>query len=322
MSKSKLYILSRGRIFECAVEEGVVWETHRKNTPGKLTFNVVKDEVLGFHEGDAVRFDYDGHKIFFGFVFTKKRSNNRIISVTAYDQLRYLKYKDTYVYKNKTAAQLLKMIANDTKPNLKLGIIADTKYVIATRVEDNEEYFTMINYALDETIRNTGKMYVLYDDYGSLNLRDAKMLRTDILIDEESGETFEYTTSIDENTYNKIKLTRENKEKGTREIFIAQDSASASEWGVLQYTDKVEEKENGKAKADALLNLYNRKTRKLNINKVFGDIRMRGGATVGVQMYLGDLTVANFMMIETAKHTFKESDHRVDLKLIGGDFVA
>lgn len=71
MSKSKLYILSRGRIFECAVEEGVVWETHRKSTPGKLAFNVLKDEALGFHEGDAVRFDYDGHKIFFGFVFIK-----------------------------------------------------------------------------------------------------------------------------------------------------------------------------------------------------------------------------------------------------------
>jgi hypothetical protein len=176
--------------------------------------------------------------------------------------------------------------------------------------------------ALSVTTRNTGELYVLYDDYGSLNLRSAKMLKTDILIDEESGETFEYTTSIDENTHNKIKLSRENKKSGKREIFIAQDSGNINDWGVLQYTDTLEEKENGKAKADALLSLYNRKSRKLHINKVFGDVRMRGGATVGAQIYLGDLAVANFMMIETAKHIFKESDHRVDLKLIGGDFVA
>jgi len=37
---------------------------------------------------------------------------------------------------------------------------------------------------------------------------------------------------------------------------------------------------------------------------------------------VGDLTVANFMMVESVKHTFNESDHRMDLKLIGGDFIA
>uniref|UniRef100_UPI00240945C6 XkdQ/YqbQ family protein n=1 Tax=Gracilibacillus dipsosauri TaxID=178340 RepID=UPI00240945C6 len=272
------------------------------------------------HEGDAVRFDYDGKKVFYGFVFQKKRKNNRIISVTAYDQLRYFKNKDTYVYANKTAAQLLRMIANDF--NLKTGIIANTKYVIPSRVEDNKELFAIMDYAISETIRKTGQMYVLYDDYGSLNLRNASQLKTDILIDEESGESFEYTSSIDEKTYNKIKLVRENKETGKREIFIAQDGNNINNWGVLQYTDKVEEGENGKAKADALLSLYNRKTRKLHMKKIFGDVRVRGGSQLGVQMYLGDLTVANFMMVETVKHTFYESDHRMDLKLIGGDFVA
>lgn len=322
MAKSQLLIISKGRIFECAVQEPVIWEVHRKSVPGKLTFNVIKDEILGFHEGDPVRFDYNGKKIFFGFVFTKKRTSNRIISVTAYDQLRYFKNKDTYTYKNKTAAQLLKMLANDCNPKLNLGIIADTKYVIASRVEDDQEFFTMMENALSTTTKNTGSTYVLYDDYGKLCLRDAKMLKLDILIDEESGESFEYTTSIDENTYNKIKLSRENKKTGKREIFIAQDSKTMSQWGMLQYTDTVEKGENGKVKADALLALYNRKSRKLHINKVFGDTRVRGGSTLGVQMYLGDLNVANFMMVETVKHSFYESDHRMDLKLIGGDFVA
>lgn len=312
--------MSRGRIFDVAVQEPVIWETHRKSMPGKLTFNVIKDELLGFHEGDMVRFDYDGHRIFLGFVFIKKRTSNRIISVTAYDQLRYFKNKDTYVYKNKTAAQVLQMLIADFQ--LQGGIIADTKYTIPSRVEDNQELFTIMDNALSVTTQNTGALYVLYDDYGKLNLRDAKMLKLDILIDEDSGETFEYTTSIDENAYNKIKLVRENKETGKREIFIAQDGEKINEWGILQYTENVDEGENGKAKADALLALYNRKSRKLHINKIFGDPRVRGGSTLGVQMYLGDLTVANFLMVETAKHSFYESDHRMDIKMIGGDFVA
>ncbi|MER2006727.1 MAG: hydrolase [Psychrobacillus sp.] len=320
MGKCQLLIISRGNIFECAVQEPVIWETHRKGTPGKLTFNVLKDEQLAFYEGDAVRFDYDGQKIFYGFIFIKKRSNNRIISVTAYDQLRYFKNKDTYTYKGKNAAQVLKMLITDFK--LKAGVIDDTKHVLGARVEDNQELFTIMDNAMAITTKHTGKLYVLYDDYGKLNLRDVGTMKLDILIDEESGESFEYTTSIDENTYNKIRVYREDKKKGKREIFIAQDSKNINQWGMLQLTETLDKGENGKVKADALLALYNRKSRKLHINKVLGDVRVRGGSTLGVQLYLGDLSVAKFMMVETVKHNFYESDHRMDLKLIGGDFVA
>ncbi|WP_400194607.1 XkdQ/YqbQ family protein [Lysinibacillus telephonicus] len=320
MAKCQLLILSQGRIFECAVEEGIVWETYRKGSPGKLTFNVVKDDVLGFYEGDAVQFIYGGKKIFYGYVFTKKRTNNRIISVTAYDQLRYFKNKDTYVYNNKTAAQLFLTIARDFKLNT--GIVADTKHVIASRSEDDQELFTIMENALSETTKNTNEMYVFYDDYGLLCLRSVKELELDLLIDEASGESFEYTTSIDENTYNQIKLFRDNKETGKREIYLVKDSDNIQRWGVLQYTDKVEEKENGKVKADSLLKLYNKKTRKLHINKVFGDIRVRGGSRIGVRLYLGDLTVDNYMFVDSVKHTFYESDHRMDLKLLSGEFNA
>ncbi|MEE3807276.1 hydrolase [Lysinibacillus fusiformis] len=320
MAKSQLYISSKGQLYECAVEDGIQWETNRKGTPGKLTFNVLKDDVLSFHEGDAVRFEYDGHKVFYGFVFIKKRSNNRIITVTCYDQLRYFKNKDTYRYENKTAAQVLQMIAKDFK--LKTGTIDNTKYVIPSMVEDNQELFTVMDNALAETTLNTQRLFVLYDDFGALNLREAKTLQTDLLIDEESGESFEYTSSIDENTYNKIKLERENKETGERDTYIVQDDSRITEWGVLQLTDKFEEGENGKAKAASMLKFYNRKSRKLHINKVFGNPIVRGGSQVAVLLYVGDVSVANFMMVESVKHTFKESNHRMDLTLIGGDFIA
>ena len=99
------------------VEEGIEWSTERRSTPGKLTFSLVKDEVINFQEGAAVRLKVDGKPVFFGFVFTKKRDKNQIITVTAYDQLRYLNNKDTYVYENKTASQLVQMIAADFSLN-------------------------------------------------------------------------------------------------------------------------------------------------------------------------------------------------------------
>ncbi len=89
----------------------------------------------------------DGKNVFFGFVFTKKRDKDRIITVNAYDQLRYLNNKDTCVYEDKTASQFVKMIAADF--SLNLGTIQDTGFVIASRVEDNTSLFDMIENALD-----------------------------------------------------------------------------------------------------------------------------------------------------------------------------
>ena len=79
-------------------EEGIEWSTERRSTPGKLTFKIVKDSIINFQEGAAVRLKVDGKPVFFGFVFSKKRDKDQIITVTAYDQLRYLQNKDTYVY--------------------------------------------------------------------------------------------------------------------------------------------------------------------------------------------------------------------------------
>lgn len=146
-------------------------------------------------------------------------------------------------------------------------------------------------------------------------------MRVGILIDAETGQNFEYTSSIDGETYNKIKLSYENEKEGKRDIYVAQDSSHINEWGVLQYYENIKEDVNGKAKADALLSLYNQKTRNLTIDKAFGDVRVRAGASVAVSLDLGDITVNNFMVVEKARHLFEESCHTMDLTLRGGEFV-
>lgn len=306
------------------VEEGVEWSTERRSTPGKLTFSLLKDDVINFQEGAAVRLKVDGKPVFFGFVFTKKRDREGIISVTAYDQLRYLNNKDTYVYENKTASQFIKMLAADF--SLNTGTLEDTKFVIASRVEDNTSLFDMIENALDLTLQNTKEMYVLYDDFGKLTLKNIASMKvgesdTYLMIDEETGENFDYSSSIDDNTYNKIKLTYDNDETGKREVYIAQDSSHMNAWGVLQHYDTLQEGENGQAKADALLKLYNSKTRNLKITNAMGDTRVRAGSMVVVNLGLGDMNMKNFMLVEKVTHIFKLDQHFMDLTLRGGEFV-
>lgn len=107
------------------------------------------------------------------------------------------------------------MIADDYALNL--GTLDDTGYVIESRIEENSELFEMITNALDLTLTNTGEMYVLYDDFGKLTLKSLSSMYVGVpgaylMIDEETGQDFEYTSSIDSNTYNKIKLTYDNED--------------------------------------------------------------------------------------------------------------
>lgn len=308
-----------------AVEDGIEWSTERTGTPGKLTFNVISDSMINFTEGSPVRMTVDGCKVFFGFVFKKQSTKDKIISVTAYDQLRYLNNKDTIVYENKTAAQLIQMIAQDYR--MSTGTIEDTGHIIASRIEENTSLFEMIANALDQTLLCTGNLFVLYDDFGKLTLKGLDRMRVGsegayLVIDEETGENYDYTSSIDDNTYNKVKLTYDNEDTGCREVYIAQDGANMNRWGILQYFDTVQEGENGQSKAEALLSLYNKKTRNLKITKAFGDNRVRAGSMVVVNLSLGDMRVKNFMLVEKCRHTYSEGEHWMDLTLRGGEFVA
>ena len=219
------------------------------------------------------------------------------------------------------------MIAADFALNA--GEIADTGYAIADRSEMDTSLFDIIQNALDITLVNTRQMYVLYDDFGSLTVKNIADMYvknengTYLMIDEGTGENFEYTSSIDNSTYNKIKLYKEDAESGKRQIYgIIQDSANINKWGVLQYCDTVSEGENGEAKAEALLSLYDKKTRNLRITNAFGDVRVRAGSMLVVNLDLRDKKVENFMLVEKVKHTFKNGEHFMDLTLRGGEFVA
>lgn len=315
----ELFIQHNETLFQPMVEEGIQWTTERAGSPSILKFNVIKDGVINFAEGDAVRMKVDGQEVFYGFVFSKKRSKEKVIQVTAYDQLRYFKNKDTYVYTNKTASQVIQMIAGDF--NLNLGTIESTSYVIPSRVEENSTLFDIVQNALDLELQNKSELFCLYDKFGKLTLQNIASMKLDILIDADVAEDFDYTSSIDSDTYNQIKLTYDNDETGTRDVYISKDTDKINQWGILQYFETLQKGENGKAKADALLKLYNKKTRNLKVNNCIGDIRCRAGTMPIIQLNLGDIITSNYMLVEKATHTFKNDQHLMSLTLRGGEFV-
>lgn len=315
----EIYIQNGDKIYMPMVSEGISLSSERQGTPATLKFSVYKDDVLDFTEGNVVLLKVDGVEMFYGFVFSKSRSDNETIRVTAYDQLRYFTNTYTYCYENMTASEILTAIAGEQL--ITLGDVEDTVYKIASGIEINETLFDILGNALDETITNKCEMYVLYDDFGKVCLKNIGSMTIPIIIDEETAQGYDYASSIDEETYNKVKLTYENDETGKIDVYTAQDSNNIASWGILQYQDELSEDENGVAKADALLELYNKKTRNLTISEACGDVRVRAGSMIYVSLDLGDMLVNNLMLVEKCTHNFSENEHFMDLNLRGGEFI-
>lgn len=315
----ELLVQHGGTAHQPAVVEGVTWETERRGAPGRLEFTALRDAALQFEEGDPVRLRVGGQNIFYGFVFDKKSSKSEELGVLCYDQLRYLKNKDTYVLPAMTADGLVQLIAADFM--LQCGNIANTGYTMEPRIEDGQTLFDMIQNALDLTVENTGQLYCLYDDFGKLALQNVQDMRVGLLIDVEGAEDFDYTTSIDEDTYNVVKLAFDSDEEGQRNIYLAQDSGNIAKWGKLQYFDAIREETGAAQRANELLTLYNRVQRRLSIKGAFGDLRVRAGCSVMVNLSLADRDVQGFMVVERCKHTFEQGHHTMDLTLAGGGFI-
>lgn len=319
-TETELLIQNGKAVYAPSVQEGIEWSTERSGAPGQLAFKVLEDKNLKITEGNAVRFKYRKKNVFYGFIFTRKIDSDGFVSVTAYDQLRYLKNKDTYVYADKSLSWLVKRIASDF--GLKKGTIENTKYKIPSRVEDGQTLFDMIANAHDLTMMNLGTMYVLFDDFGKLSLKSIGKMKVDIVIDKETGQSYEYTSSIDSDVYNQVKLYYDNKDTGKREIYIARSTKNINAWGMLQYYEKLEKGENGKKKANTLLKLYNARKRNLTIKNAVGDYRVRAGSMIVVSMKVDNEKILQYMLVEKCKHIYKEHEHWMDLTLWGGDFSA
>ena len=337
MPELKLYIDHGSKVQMPILEDGVTWKTERRGSPGELTFTVVKDDTLGFEEGDPVRFYVDDKPIFFGFVFKKSRDKEHRIKVTAYDQLRYLKNKDTLTYDNWDCRQLIEKLAKAFGLNVGEKIednIADTGYKSEAIIEDNSTAFDMILNHLDKVTQVKSKMYVLYDDFGTLKLKDLEDMRVNYWIHQGMMENFDYTTTIDGNTYNTVKVVLTDSNDSVRHVYMAKSTKNINQWGILQLTEELDA--NNYTPADAkelcvdMLDLYNRTERNLTLKGVIGDTRIRGGTWVPVTLYLGDIMLGDMteqtakpMIVESVTHTWKGDHHSMDLKLVsGGGFVA
>lgn len=309
-----LYIQNGQTVYEPVVQGSISWEMQRKGQAGKCTFSLIPDNVLHMEEGNAVRLDVKGIPVFFGFIFERSWNQDGIMKVTAYDQLRYLKNKDSYNYSDTTANQLIQKIAGDY--NLQTGVLAETGHKLS-RNEPDTTLFDMILNALDLTTIYTGNLYTFYDDVGKLTLRNMEDMKLDIMIDDETAQDYDFKISIDSNTYNQIKVYHDNDDSKKRDVYMAKNSENINKWGILQYDESIEKGTDGQAVAERYLALYNRPTKSLSIKEAFGDIRVRAGCLIPVFLDIKDMKLKNYLVIEAVTHKIEGGVHTMDMTLKG-----
>ncbi len=318
MENCYIQIVTRaGKIYEPPILEGFTWETERTGSPGRLVFTVVKTDGLAFHEGDRVRFTFGDKLVFVGFIFQKRRNKNHHIEVTAYDQIRYLKNKTTYLMSNVRADQVLKRICDDY--HLAMKNVPNTKFVIEKFEMQNQTMLDIILEALELTHMATRNMYYLYDDAGYLTLESIADSHIGLTIHEESAEDFNYTSSIDSDTYTRVVVV-DSEQKSGDSVVIAEDTApngGQEKWGVLTYYVEANNVSNPREYAKNILKYHNRVSRALSVSGQFGDIRARAGKRIYLNLDLGDKKATWDMVIEKCTHTFDHGHHRMDLTLIG-----
>lgn len=309
-----VYIQNGQTVYEPAVEGSITWTTVRKGQPGSCSFTVIPDARLDIEEGNAIRLDVNGKAVFFGFIFERGWGSDGLVKVTAYDQLRYLKNKDSYNYTDLTAGQVIQMIASDY--HMQVGELADTGDLISRNEKDSTLFDIILN-TLDLTMIHTGKIYAFYDDAGKLALRNVEDMKLDILIDGSTAQDYDFKISIDSNTYNQIKLYYDSNETKKRETYVTKHTENINRWGVLQLDESIEEGTDGQAIAERYLTLYNRPSASLSVKGAFGDIRVRAGCLIPVFLDVKETQLKNYLLIESVTHTVDQGIHTMDMTLRG-----
>ena len=294
---------------------GCTWTTKRAGYPAALDLSVLRSAEVEWSPGGVLAVRDGAAGLFYGYVFKIGRDQGETVTVTAYDQTRYLKNKDTYVFHGRRADEIVAQIAADFK--LKTGALAHTGYVIPSMVEDAQTLFDIILKALDLTLLNTGRMFCLWDDFGALRLSEVAVPAGLPVVGNGSLATgYTYTVDIDGQTYNKIKLVRDNKQTGRRDVYIQQDSGTMALWGVLQNYEKVDENLNEaqvKQKAGQMLELCNRPARALEL-EAFALPEVRAGRVIYVPIEREGLAQA--FLVEEAKHDLLKQTMQLKVKVV------
>ncbi|SDN15421.1 XkdQ/YqbQ family protein [Acetanaerobacterium elongatum] len=298
------------------IAEKIKFQDQWNNGTAKFCFEYPAQVGDMYPNGSVVRFKYANAGIFFGYLFTTSQDKSTY-KCTCYDQLRYMKASDTVMRKKMTLTQFVNLCAANLQ--LRVGKFDNTELVLDDYLFDGKTYLDMVYDSIKENLLGNGYYYTLYDNFGALDLRDTLDLRLPLVLGDYSLATdFEYSKSIDEDTYNYVKVAQDNKDAGVRNSYCAEDVGNMKRWGKLMFYHKSSGNKNEAQLAELANNILaakNRETQTLSIEAI-GDVRVRGGS--GIKVEIAEAGLDLWAVVDNVTHEFTRSIHTMKLNLIIG----
>lgn len=281
-----------------------------------ITLSEVNDG-FAVHNGDIVEVEWNGHKTFYGYVFSWELDKGDEYKIIAYDSLRYFKSTDSIVFPVTTLGQRFNTICKYL--GVKHKAIKTPSHKLKAEICDQKTYFSMLQDAINKTRRATGERYFLTDNWGTIELRKYPHYELKMILGDESLVTdYSFKRDID-NTANVIKVVKNDSSRGKKSITtVTTQGKSIKTWGKLVQTKSITQKSNRAQmlkQAKDLLKQKNKQNNELKLT-VIGNIWLQAGNSVTVNIKdLKDVGVGNRKyLIEKATHNFG-SDYTVDLVL-------
>lgn len=315
----KLYLQNsnNGTVFDISELASTIQVTKNiEGNAGKLTVLLQKDprNLLQISNGSIVSFIADGIGIFFGYVFTIGTDAKETYKLTAYDQMRYLKNEEVYVTQNLTASQIFEKICYDNQ--LRYQIKVPSNYIPSAFLHDKKTLYEIINRGIKLANIYEQKQYYITDEFGTLTWSELGSEKTNLILGDGSLLTnYQYERSIDKDSFNQVKIYRENQESGKRDIWIAKDSNNVRRWGKLQYIEKADDNDTEAMIQDTiqkLLKVKNRETQTLKLNAL-GVNELQAGK--GFKFILNRENINQDMWIISSTHNYNKNTHTMELEV-------
>lgn len=293
------------------------FSTSIENTPGKVQLTIKADKNVKYHNGGRIRIMDDAKGLFQGYIFDLKVDEQDEIKIVCYDQLRYLKNNDVYISKGDTLSTLFATLCG--RFQLTYLVSDNPKTELPITIHDNKSLYDIISWGIGITIRAEQKRYIIWDDFGVLELFEAERYMTDWAFgDDNLVFGFDFEKSIDKDTYNQVKYSQENKELKVRQNRIIFNSNTKKRWGTLQFfktVDSAATPEQIVTEMYAKLKLCNHETRKISFKAVGNwDIRAGKGIWVMFTNALEETYIQRGIVIQ-CNQQFENDMHTMDIQV-------